>query len=156
MALLPNRTEMLILPDEAEVVCGKLLLATRLVENNQLSEAKDHHLFNGWIGKDFKFKISRRTRHAEHYLPLISGSIEPTSVGCIVFIKYSLFYSTAFLFWCWMCLTLVGSLIFTVIFQEYLYGGVSALSGLLYYILLMVNFGMQVKKDRATLNQLLT
>ncbi len=154
MALLPNRTEMLILPDEAEVVCGKLLLATRLIVNNELTEAKDNHLFNGWIGKDFQFKISRRTRHPEHYLPLISGSIEPTSVGSIVFVKYSLFYSTALLFWIWMSLTLTGSLVFSFGFQEYLYGGVCALSGLLYYILLMVNFGMQVKKDRETLNKL--
>lgn len=154
MTLLPNRTEMLILPDEAEVVCGKLLSVTRLIVNDQYSEAHESQLFNGWIGQNLKFKISRRTRHAEHFLPLISGSIESTSMGCIIFVRYSLFYSTAFLFWCWISLTLGGSLLLGFAFKEFFYGGICALSGLLYYFLLMVNFGMQVKKDRQVLNSL--
>jgi len=154
MALLPNRTEMLILPEEAEVVCGKLLSVTRLIENNKAAEPQEKHLFNGWIGQNFQFKISRKTPSNSYFIPLISGNIESTSVGCIVFVRYGLFFSTALFFWIWMLLSLGSSLVLSLVFKELLYGGICALSGLFYYLLLMINFGSQIKKDRETLHKL--
>jgi hypothetical protein len=46
--------------------------------------------FFGWIKAD-RFRFSLRTRRPNSFIPLIIGTIEPTSTGCILFLTYRFF-----------------------------------------------------------------
>ncbi|MDN4166798.1 hypothetical protein QWY31_14900 [Cytophagales bacterium LB-30] len=151
--LLPIKNEMLVLPYEAPLVCGRLLARTRKVEKEYVEQAHEGHWFHGWIGSNFRFTISRRTKHVEHFLPLISGSIEPTSKGCIVFIRYRLFFGTRLLLFLWLLVTGSMALLFTFQEKNLLYASICGFSGLLYFVFLRINFYMQCKKDQKLLHQ---
>jgi len=57
---------------------------------NELPLPEKERFLNGWV-KPKSFKVSRRVKQPENFLPLVHGSIEATSAGCLVFMRYRLF-----------------------------------------------------------------
>jgi hypothetical protein len=114
----------------------------------------DDQYFNGRI-QETRFLISRKIKSPENFLPLIKGRVEPTRNGSILFLEYSLFFSTRIFLGFWTLLTLGGGslLLFFKLKSEmglYLIG-----FGILQYLLCMFFFHRQVDKTRDLIYRLL-
>ena len=93
MKLWPAVTETLVLPVPGKIALQKLKQHVFEPDHHDHSDARHKHKFIGRI-HDEGFQIHRRLKHPENYLPLIKGSLEQTSKGCLIFIEYKLIFST--------------------------------------------------------------
>lgn len=153
MTIIPRKRETLILPFPAHQVLGRLSVATQPA---LLTEPKAGNgiRFIGQISHTH-FKISRKINYPQNYLPLIKGNIEATSRGCIIFLKYKLFFSSLFFFLFWTIVTLIMGLAFLLYSQEYVYAAISFGSGIVNYVVTVLNFHKQVKISRKALDEVL-
>ena len=156
MTLLPLKRETLVLPYSAEEVEKKLWLAVFPVKEDEPMPDKIDQLFlfNGWV-KNRKFKISRRINSPENFLPLMKGTIEQTSLGSLLFVQFSLFFSSIFFLVFWSVVTLFLTFFFIYFYDIALYGAIAFLLGVGNYVVTMANFNIQVKKSRELLNKVL-
>src|SRR5690606_2187888 len=153
---LPLKNETIVLslaPEEIEEV---LWLHTYPVEEGALMPDKPEidFLCNGWV-RDNKFKLSRKIRTPENFLPIIHGSIEKTSMGSLVFVQYSLFFSSNFFLVFWSLVTLLLTIFFIVFHDMVLYGAIAFGVGVSNYIIALANFNIQVKKSSQLLLKVL-
>jgi hypothetical protein len=157
MRILPLIRETLVLPFPENLVEKRLWEKTMPIKpGEEMADIKDDEfLFDGWV-KNGHFRISRKLKHPEIFMPILKGSIEPTSSGCIVFIRYRLSFSTAFLVIFWTIATLLIGLYFLLLEKIYGYAILSFLFGGINYWIAMVNFNMQSKKSSQVINQLLS
>lgn len=141
--------ETLVLPYEAREVRKKLWYAVMpLKEIEEVPDVPESHFkFNGWISGSV-FRISKKQSHPDNFLPILSGKIEATSVGSIIFITYRLFFSTIFflIFWSVVCLLIM--LLFIFSYQIYEYAAIAFLLGAGNYTIALVNFNMQIKRSQ--------
>jgi hypothetical protein len=154
---LPYQRETLVLARPADAVWLDLKQAT--LESTRpyrpsRSESR-RFLFNGRI-QEPAFRISRMLRSPETFLPLVVGSIEPTSTGCLVFLRYRLFPSTLgfLIFWSVICLLL--GFFFLLIHQELLYALLTFAIGAGNFLISLKNFHLQLRVTRRILLPLLT
>ncbi len=157
MRLLPYFQETLVLPWPEQETASKLKQATRPLEKGvEYPDAVEKSfLFNGWV-KENRFRISRKIKHPENFLPLIIGSIEGTSAGSIVFVQYRLFFSSAIFLIFWSVTAVFLCFFFLIFYKNYIHSAVSALLGVLNYIVATKNFHLQIKSSRKALNEVLT
>ena len=155
LSFLPIKRETIVLPYDLDDVSYKLWMATKPVETEvEIPEvAETSFLFNGWI-KDRKFRISRIIRYYNNFIPLISGIIEPTSTGSIIFLKYKLFPFTNFFLIFWTSLAAFMSLFFLLYTRNDLYAFLATLAGLFNYLVAIINFNIQIGKSRNLLRDL--
>jgi hypothetical protein len=156
MKLFPVSRETLILPysaDEVELMLWPVI--DPVIESDEVPDREeDEFLFTGWI-KDRKFKISRKIRQAEFALPIISGLIEGTSKGSIVFTVYKLFPATILLLTFWSILTLLLFLYFLIVEQAY-YPAIIAIGlCIANYFIVITNFNIQASRSRSLLKKVL-
>lgn len=149
MTLIPHKNEILVLPITALQVISRLSLVTQPASLNELKEQKGI-LFCGYINTS-TFRISRKVNYPQNYLPLIKGDIEGSSRGCIIFMKYRLFFSSLMFFTFWAAMTLIFGLLFLFLFEEYVYAIIAFASGAANYIVTVLNFNQQVKLSRKTI-----
>lgn len=156
MRLLPLYQKTIVLPINEQETAWRLEQVIRpLIKDVEYAEeAEASFLFNGWI-KENQFRISRKIRHPETFLPIIIGRIEGTSVGSILFIQYRLFFSAAMFLIFWTIVCLLMSLFFLILHQEYIYAAVAFGLGLSNYIIATKNFHIQVRDSQKTLNEAL-
>lgn len=156
MILLPVKRETIVLPFPADEVEKKLWLSIFPVKAGEsMPDKRDElFLFNGWI-KNRKFKISRRLRSPENFLPLMKGNIEETSLGSLLFIRYSLFFSSIFFLIFWSIVTLFLTFFFVYFYGIILYAAISFSLGIGNYVVAVANFNMQVKKSKILLEEIL-
>ncbi|WP_224996675.1 hypothetical protein [Cesiribacter sp. SM1] len=156
MQLLPYKQETFVLPYPAEEALNRLRPHTRPVEEGfEFSTAEEKRfLFNGVVKKGI-FRISRRVQKPENFLPLLLGRLETTSVGCLLFVSYRLFFSTAMylVFWSVVCLLL--TLFFLIYHQAWLYAAIAFGTGCVQYIIAIKNFSWQVNRSRQELEKVL-
>ncbi|MGK7391527.1 MAG: hypothetical protein ACNS60_14325 [Candidatus Cyclobacteriaceae bacterium M2_1C_046] len=138
MILIPAKEETLVLPYSYE----KVILRISLHLDTQGDQPEK--TFNGWI-KPTTFKIIQKVRRPDNYIPLIIGKIEPTSKGCILFIKYRLLYSTRMFLVFWSILLILLSLFFGLEHKVYLYASLALGIGILNYLIVYFNFKKKVK-----------
>lgn len=93
ISLLPQSTETLVVAQEQSVVAGKLFRATAQTNRAKNPVYFDDIFFTGIVNKD-RFHISLKITRPNSFVPVIGGVIEPTSSGCIIFVKYKLFPAT--------------------------------------------------------------
>ena len=157
MTLLPLKTETFVLPISAEEVEKKLWDAVFPVKagENMPDKADAFFLFNGWV-KGRSFRISRRINTPENFLPLMKGNIEETSLGSLLFIHYSLFFSSIFFLIFWSVITIFLTFFFIYFYNIVLYGAIAFGLGMGNYIIAIANFNIQVRKSRELLNKVLT
>lgn len=156
MILLPLKRETIVLPFSAEEVEKKLWFHIFPIKPGETMPDKRDELFllNGWI-KDRKFKVSRKLRSPENFLPMMQGSIEETSRGSLLFIQYNLFFSSIFFLIFWSVITLFMTFFFIYFYGILLYGVISLLLGVGNYVVAVANFNIQARKSRAVLEEIL-
>ncbi len=146
------KKETIVLPHKASDVAAKLWWVTKSPHIPR--ESGPTLLFNGWVD-EMDFEVSRIITHPENYLPVITGKIEATSTGTIIFIQYHLFFSTLM----FLCFSSAFCLLFGVFLMalrhSYFYGGATLFLGLVNYTIAMANFNLQVRKSREVLYELL-
>lgn len=155
MTVLPFKRETIVLPFPAEEAAQKLWLYILPVYAEALMPDKedDAFLFNGWI-KDRKFSISRKVKSPQNFLPLIKGEIEETSLGSLVFVRYSLFFSSNFFLVFWSAITLFLTFFFIYFYNILLYALIAFVIGIINYVIALANFNIQVKRSRAILDEI--
>lgn len=156
MVGLPLKDETIVLTLTAEEVEEVLWFHTYPVKEGALMPEKPEieFLFNGWV-RNNKFKLSRKVRSPENFLPIIHGRIEETSLGSLVFVQYSLFFSSNFFLVFWSVVTLLLTIFFIVFHDMVLYGAIAFGVGVSNYIIALANFNIQVKKSSQLLLKVL-
>ena len=149
MNFLPHYNETIVLPFGVSRAMRLLDLHTRSTDGNQ-GDNKAEIYFNGKVEEDH-FRISEMVRKPENFLPLITGRIEGTSRGCIIFVRYTLFFSTSLFLIFWSLVTSFLALYLVFYPGEYIYATISFLAGVVNYVIALVNFGRQVAKSKKTL-----
>lgn len=157
MRLLPYFQETLVLPYSGQETAMRLRQFTRPLEKGVEYEAaaEMRFLFNGWV-KDDRFRISRKIKHPENFLPMLIGRIEGTTAGSIVFIQYRLFFSSALLLTFWSIISLLFSLFFAFIHPNYIYAVAILGLGIFNYIIAVKNFHLQIRSSRKALHEALS
>lgn len=157
MRLLPLFEETLVLPFQLEETRRRIRIATRPLEKEvEYSETvEENFLFNGWV-KENRFRISRKVRHPENFLPIIIGEIEGTSAGSILFIRYRLFFSSAVFLIFWSVISLLLCLFFLFVHQQYIYATIAGILGILNYVVATKNFHLQIRSSRRALDKALS
>ena len=105
ISLLPTDNETIVLPRSGEDTYRRLLISTS--EKTLLQHDEIELLFSGWVLPD-RFRITLRARRPNHFQPLVTGKIETTSTGCILFLRYRLFPMTRILVQLWTLLLVLG------------------------------------------------
>jgi hypothetical protein len=144
MILFPIISETLVLPMPPEEVFFRLQKVTRPDAEHPVPE---DYRFNGVVEND-RFRISRRVDAPENYLPLMAGDVEATSMGCIVFLTYRLFFSSFMFLVFWSIITLLLGVFFLVYPKEIHYALLSFGAGFTNYLLTIINFRRQRRMSR--------
>ena len=110
--------------------------------------------FNGQIGHD-GFRISKSIKRGDSFLALVTGDVEATPRGSIIFVKYSLFPTTIFflVFWSIVLLSFAAYYFFAV--QNLTYGSICLGLAILNYCLGILFFHRQVKASRDVFHELI-
>jgi hypothetical protein len=103
----------------------------------------------GWV-KDDEFQLTLRLRRQQLFMPVVNGTIDPTSKGSLIFLKYSLFPATRFLIMFW---TIILPLTGIVINYDYLAGFLLFLAIL--HGIAWANFKLHVKTTRQIIQRLM-
>lgn len=142
MTLIPHKNETLVLPITCEQVISRLSLLTQPASLTELSGDEEIR-FNGFVGTT-NFQISRKLSYPQNYLPLIKGRIETSSRGCIIFLKYRLFFGSLMFFTFWTIMTILIGLFLIFFTAEYVYAVISFASGAINFLVTVMNFNKQV------------
>lgn len=154
MYLLPRKRETIVLPFPAREVYERIWKSVKPVQDGilTLDEPDQQFLFNGWVKQD-KFSISLKVARPQNFLPVITGIIEETSTGSIIFVKYRMFpVSKAFLLF-WSVITLLIALFFGYM-DRYIFATVSLVLGVSNYAVAVANFSIQVRRSSRVLRSL--
>ncbi len=143
MNLIPRQTETVISPLTPAMISRRLdsLTASPSLRSNRFDKDK---LFQGKVG-NYSFVVSRKISHPNNFIPLVNGTVESTSKGSIIFIKYTLFRSSLlFLSFAIIIAVLIGiAFIFTGL--PWLYSITAFAFGLANYLVTLLNFNRQVR-----------
>jgi hypothetical protein len=107
---LPHQSETLVVVHPWDAVLQRLEDATA---PEILKDGKAPGQFTGWI-KDDRFQLMLRQRRPNAFAPIIEGRIDPTSGGCIIFLRYKLMPVTRMYLVVWTFIVL-GSGVFLLI-----------------------------------------
>lgn len=107
---LPYQSETLVVVHPWDVVLQRLEDAT---SPEILKDGKTPGQFTGWI-KDDRFQLMLRQRRQNTFVPIVDGRIDPTSAGCIIFLRYKLMPITRMYLVVWTFIVL-GSGVFLLI-----------------------------------------
>ncbi len=154
MYLLPRNRETIVLPFSAREVYERIWKSVKPIEEGFLTfdDPDTQFLFNGWVKQD-KFSISLKIARPQNFLPVITGTIEETSTGSIIFVKYRMFpVSKAFLLF-WSVITLLIALFFGYV-DRYVFAAVSVCLGVSNYAVAAANFSIQVRRSSRVLRSL--
>jgi hypothetical protein len=157
MNLWPIYTETIVLSYDRQTLLVKLDEAVRRVsEGPRMDNPKEdkEKLFNGVLNES-GFRISKRIKHAENFLPLISGQIESASGGSILFLTYKCFFSTLMFLGFWSIITLIAGFVFIFPGENFSTGLSLVAFGVGQYILSMFFFYRQVNISRKVLFDIL-
>ena len=156
MYLLPVEHETWVLPHNEGEVFRRLWKVSKPIEKtSDIPDVPEHHfMFNGWVRKDH-FRLSRKIIRPDNFLPIIDGRVEETSKGCIIFLKYTMFFATIVFLVFWSVITLLIALYFYLIEKIYLYAIISFTIGIINYTVAVLNFKKQVKISSHTLKSVI-
>ena len=153
----PTEHETLVVPVPALTVVDRLRGATQPpvpYERKALSD-QDTVLFNGQV-KKHSFRLSQKITRPNNFLPFITGTIEPTLQGCLLFVRYRLFTMTIVFLVFWLIVTLGFGAYLAHYEQLYYYSATSVGVGFLNYGVALLNFRKQVGISRRLLREAIT
>jgi hypothetical protein len=155
MPFFPSHSEVLVSPFNKTEVIDRLEKVTKNVNflDYEARKAKGHR-FNGTLKKD-SFSISLVIDKGDSFLPLIQGKFETTPMGCMLFLKYSLFPSSVFFLAFWTIVTLLLTLFFGLIAKNLWYALISFLLGLGNYLFSWAYFKRKIRISQGIFYELL-
>lgn len=104
---LPHESETLIVGHDWDVVLQRLDDAS----SPEIIQAGNTPTpLSGWI-KDDQFQLMLRQRRPNSFMPVIEGKIDPTSSGCIIFLRYKLMPATRMYLTLWSAIVLLSAAI---------------------------------------------
>ncbi len=155
MNLLPVHSETLVSILSKEEVLAHLVRTTREVNflDARTQQGKGIR-FNGMVSKK-TFRISQVIKRGDSFLPLITGQVESTPRGSIIFVNYRLFPGTVFflVFWSVVLLAFAGYYFFGE--DNISYSCICLGLAILNYALSMYFFRRQVKTSREVFHELI-
>ncbi|MEM6844828.1 MAG: hypothetical protein AAF632_21615 [Bacteroidota bacterium] len=147
--------ETLVLPYSGREVFERIRRVTRPIEPYlPLSVQEANFLFNGVVEAN-EFRLSRKITRPNSFLPLVIGRVAPTSKGCIVFLSYQLFSSTLLFIGFWSILTFLIATYFFLYEKLYGYGTIAIVTGIINYVVVLLNFQKQVRISRRLIRHIL-
>jgi hypothetical protein len=122
ITLLPQATETFVVAHRADVVVHRLseITSPKLTDSN-----RPPRILAGWV-KDDKFQLIIRNRRLNSFMPVAEGTIEGTSSGCIVFLRYRLMPMTRLYLVLWSLIALVSGISLGLFYQN-IFLGIAAL-----------------------------
>ncbi len=115
----------------------------------------DKYLFNGRVGAE-DFRLFLKIEKPDSFLPLISGKIEPTSSGCILFLNYSLFPASVMFLAFWGAITFLAALFLVLQGSNLLYAAACLLAGVGNFLFAQYYFKTKIKHSQAIFHQMLS
>ncbi len=139
----------MVLPVPMEKILTDLARVTRPVSLS-VKKGETRYLFNGSVERG-RFIISRKVDYPNNYIPLITGWVEDSTRGCILFLKYRLFFSSLIflIFWSVVCILLSLFLFFMA--GETTYALIALAAGATNYVVTLMNFHKQYSLSRKLL-----
>ena len=152
----PTEQETLVLPVSAGEAAHRLREATQSSDDREPSSiGHSDFVFNGQVKKR-SFRLSRKITRPNNFLPFITGQIESTSQGCLLFVQYRLFtMTTAFLVF-WLIVTLGFGFFLARYERLYHYAALSIGVGIVNYVVAVLNFKKQVTISRRLLREVIS
>ncbi|MGB3780440.1 MAG: hypothetical protein WA960_18900 [Tunicatimonas sp.] len=148
----PSAQETLVLSLSAAEVTRRLRAATQSADQRTEESPSSSIVFNGQV-TDNSFRLSQKITRPNNFLPFVSGVTEPTSQGCLLFVRYRLFTMTIAFLVFWGIITL-GFAFFLAHYEHlYHYAALSAGVGIINYVVALLNFNKQVVISRRLLHE---
>ena len=104
MTLLPEESETLVVAHHWDEV---LLRINHIISPQVISPGNQPQLLTGWV-KDDRFQLIIRQRRTNSFVPVVEGTIAPTSNGCVIFLRYRLMPFTRLYLLLWTVIALVS------------------------------------------------
>lgn len=155
MNFLPYHSETLVSALSKKEILGHLIRVTREVnflDSRTQFDAKVK--FNGMIGQE-GFRISKTIYRGDTFLPLITGEVESTPRGSIIFMRYRLFPGAIFFLAFWSIVLLAFSAFYFGPVANYSYGCICLALAIVNYLVGIFFFHRQVKASRAVFYELI-
>lgn len=114
--LLPQENKTLIVAHDWQVVVQRLTEVTATQVNEVGSPAKR---LTGWVMGD-RFQLIIRQRRLNAFMPMVEGRIDPTSAGCLIFLRYRLMPITRMYLVLWTAITIVSGISLAIYYQDFL------------------------------------
>jgi hypothetical protein len=150
ITIFPQETETLVLSHDWDEI------------SNRVASALDKPFINDGIPKviqgrvkDDTFQLSIRVRRQQFFMPLVRGLIEPTSKGCLVFLRYSLFPGMKVMLTFWTLFLPVISIPLVYQYKNYWIMGGFIIFAALMHVIAWANFRLHLQSTKAIVHQLL-
>jgi hypothetical protein len=147
----PFNNETLVVAREWPDVLDRLSNATMSLNSNQI---KPTAVFYGWIKAD-RFRFSLKTRRPNSFVPLIIGTIEPTSTGCILFLEYRFFPVTRMYLIFWSLFIILAGIVIAHQYHKIYMSILALVLALLINWIAWANFNLQKDLSRKALLKIL-
>lgn len=155
MNLLPYHSETLVSALSKKEILGHLIRVTREVNFLDSRTQLDTKVkFNGMIGQE-GFRISKTIHRGDTFLPLITGEVESTPRGSIIFMRYRLFPGAIFFLAFWTIILVAFSAFYFGPIGNYGYGFICLGLAIVNYVVGIFFFHRQVKASRAVFYELI-
>jgi hypothetical protein len=151
----PNHSEVLVSALSKNEVEGRLSAVTKDINFLDYEERLQKGFqFNGKVEKE-SFRLSLVVDKPDSFLPLILGKIEATPKGCILFLQYRLFPSSAFFLGFWTVITLTLAVFFGFVSQKPIYAGLCILACIGNYYFAWNYFKRKIKLSKGIFHEIL-
>lgn len=154
IGFLIQQSETLVVALTPEVVVSRLRQATSRENLPKNPLYFEKVFFNGNVGEN-KFCLSLKVTRPDSFLPLIYGTIERTSTGCIVFLKYKLFPSTRLHISFWLLFAVIAGVIGSFQLRNWWAVLLSSLLAVAIFFVTRANFHMQKDISAKALRRIL-
>lgn len=121
-----------------------------ILPGKRIGLAREGYLFTGSI-KENAFDITRIISRPENFMPQVQGKIETTSSGCIIFLKYTLQFSSRMFVVFWSLSTLFFALFLWFLQLDVFLGLGAMVAMILNLAITHINFRRKLKTTRQTL-----
>lgn len=149
----PTAQETLVSSLSAAEVTRRLRAATLPPVHRSVAWPVDSPVyFNGQVTEN-TFHLSQKVTRPNNFLPFITGTIEPTSQGCLLFVRYRLFTMTVAFLAFWGIITLGFGFYLTHYERLHHYAALSVGIGAVNYAVALLNFNKQVVISRRLLRE---
>lgn len=142
--LLPHKEETLVVAHEWDTVLERLAIELQKPVQPGLPSS-----LSGWIKED-QFGVTLKVQRFNAFMPLVSGRIEPTSKGCILFLRYSLLPANRFFLSFWTFFLILAGILL-ILFDDEMLGNACILMVFLIHAIAWANFKLHLKVTRTIL-----